>query len=120
MELPFESVELSPFVITTHEEAKKRVLDNPQIITSHTILIIDMSKSMSHSDMNGHRSRVRGTYYALANQFLKGSLFPLHQNQNFGPHHSYTDVVTMEYFLQSLQQKTITTIWIITLLPIKK
>ena len=53
-----------------HKEAVKRIQKDPRIITSHTALVVDMSASMKKSDMNGHKTRAKGVYYSLAEEFV--------------------------------------------------
>lgn len=63
LELPLIGYEIPDRVLMNYNEAKRRITANPLMITSHTVLIVDMSASMSKSDMNGHRTR--GRYHAI-------------------------------------------------------
>ncbi|RYG98796.1 hypothetical protein EON65_51000 [archaeon] len=97
LELPLSRKIIPQNYLNRHAEAANRVHLDPSIITSHTILIVDMSGSMKQSDMNGHKTRARGVYYNLAEQFVAGSLPPLSQvgAYNAGKARSFTDVVTL-------------------------
>ena len=70
LELPLSPISMTDRVITQHEEAKRRLLDDSSIITSHHICIVDMSASMRQSDMNGHKSRCRAVYYSLVEDYV--------------------------------------------------
>jgi hypothetical protein len=98
LELPFDTVTLSDRVLTVHNEGKLRVIEDKSSITSHTIIVVDTSGSMRQSDMNGHRSRLRGVYYALAKEFLEGRLYAKDDQRNFGFHSNYSDVVSLIEF----------------------
>jgi hypothetical protein len=95
LELPLTSIEIPERYLNNYNEAKRRLEANPLSITSHTILIVDMSGSMSKSDMNGHRSRARGAYYNLAEEFIAARLHPIDSGSFAGKSTSFTDVVTL-------------------------
>ena len=85
IELELEEVGISPRRLTKlysiqYREAKKRITAYPSIITSHTVLIVDKSASMKLSDMNGHKTRARGVYYSLAEEFVATQLDDIHSN----------------------------------------
>lgn len=69
LELPLQKVPIAPVISSQHREAKRRIASSPDIITSHHVFVVDMSASMRESDMNGHRTRFRAVYFALAEQF---------------------------------------------------
>jgi hypothetical protein len=68
-------------------EQKRRLHTGEASITSHTILIVDQSTSMSKSDVMGHRTRLRGVFYTIANEMIAA---PLLMGMM-----AYTDVVTL-------------------------
>jgi hypothetical protein len=86
---------LSPNYIRRHEEARRRIRLDPSIITSHTVIVVDMSGSMKKSDMNGHRTRSRGVYYNLAEEFVSGAIPPPESGIFTGGATTFTDVVTL-------------------------
>ena len=95
IELELEDVKISPRRLIQYREAKKRIAADPSIITSCTVLIIDKSASMKLSDTNGHKSRARGVYYSLAEEFVATQLDDIHSNTFGGKNVSFTDEVTL-------------------------
>jgi hypothetical protein len=73
-----------------YEEMKRRLAMQPRLTTSHCVVIVDMSGSMKRSDMYGHKSRSRGVYYSLAEDFVAKTL-----NSSSDNPISLTDVVTL-------------------------
>ena len=53
-----------------YESAKLRINNDPDIITSHFVLVIDCSASMKNSDVMAHRSRADAVSYAVASEFI--------------------------------------------------
>lgn len=94
LELPLSSVSIPESYQTNYQEAKRRLHFHPQSITSHAVILVDMSGSMNKSDMNGHRSRARGVYYNLAECFVAEKLCPV-QEGFMGRDCAHTDVVTL-------------------------
>ena len=94
-ELPLSSVEIPDRYTASLLEAQSRILSRPSIITSHTVLVVDMSGSMNKSDMNGHRTRARGVYYNLAMEFVATRLHPISSPLLGGPSITFTDVVSL-------------------------
>lgn len=91
---------LFPAIIPTnlqdqHLEAKRRLLANPGIITSHTVLVLDQSGSMKQSDLLGHRSRLHGVLYTVADVLVASQLHPISAGRFGGNHVGHTDVVTI-------------------------
>ena len=95
VELPLEPVILTSRIKDQVNEARRRVISNPSSITSHTVLLVDMSASMGKSDMNGHKSRSRGVHYFLAENFIANRLYPVEHDKIGGESLSFTDVVTL-------------------------
>ena len=95
LELPLTAVSVADKCMIRHREACSRILEDPGLITSHTVLVVDMSGSMNKSDMNGHRSRARGVYYNIAMEMVETKLYPLDTGLYGGPSTAYTDVVTL-------------------------
>ena len=50
---------------------------------------------MKLSDMNGHKTRARGVYYSLAEEFVATQLDDIHSNTFGGKNVSFTAVVTL-------------------------
>lgn len=94
LELPISPVPIPSHYQVSYEEAKRRLELCPKSITSHTVVLVDMSGSMNKSDMNGHRSRARGVYYNLAECLVAERLNPVHEGF-IGNDCAYTDVVTL-------------------------
>eukprot|EP01041_Mallomonas_annulata_P009129 gene9129-18910_t len=97
VELPLPEVEIETRLETQCNEAKRRLNLNPELITSHTVVVVDMSGSMNESDMNGHRTRSRGVYYNLAEEMVAPRLHPIELLGSIfsGVSTTYTDVVTL-------------------------
>lgn len=88
------------------EEARRRIRADPSIITSHTVMIVDMSGSMGKADMNGHSSRARGVYYNLAEEYIAESLPPINSGLfSRANGHTFTDVVTVLEMRDSCETK---------------
>ena len=95
LELPLTKVIIPGRYNASYLEAKSRILDDASVITSHTVLIVDMSGSMNKSDMNGHKTRARGAYYNLAMEFVASRLHPISSPFFGGRSVSFSDVVTL-------------------------
>lgn len=93
--LPLERVHISKRLQQQYNETKKRITAEPGSITSHTVLIVDKSASMLKSDVDGHRTRARGAYYVLAEEYLAKQLHPLAKDTLGGTKTRDTDVVTL-------------------------
>ena len=93
--LPLEKVPISKRLRQQYDEAKKRITAEPWSITSHTVLIVDKSASMLKSDIDGHRTRARGAYYVLAEEYVAKQLHPLVMDTLGGTKTRDTDVVTL-------------------------
>ena len=66
---------LDLFATTTHDTdqyntAKNRIAEDPNSITSHSILVIDHSGSMKKADVEGHRCRAAAVSYSIATEFI--------------------------------------------------
>lgn len=95
LEQPLLKVAIPASYLAKCEEAERRIARLPSIITSHTVLVVDMSRSMSKSDMNGHRSRCHGVYYNLAELYVAEALPPIETGLFSGKVKAFTDVVTL-------------------------
>ena len=72
-----------------YESAKIRIAQDPKIITSHSVFVIDCSGSMRKADVPAHRSRADAVSYAVASEFMAKRLHnPLSEVTQF-------DVVTV-------------------------
>jgi hypothetical protein len=78
-----------------HNEWIKRISNNPKIITSHTVIIVDQSSSMNNSDVFDHRSRSKAVYHMLAEEFTATQIGPIDNQFNGGDKVGFTDVVTL-------------------------
>ena len=94
-ELPLKEVQVSERLQRRIEAARRRLEEDPGIITSHMVIVVDQSGSMNKADMNGHRSRSRGVYYSLAEEFTAKQLSPPGEDKIGGSKTTYTDVVTL-------------------------
>ena len=72
-----------------YESAKIRIAQDPKIITSHSVFVIDCSGSMKKADVEAHRSRADAVSYAVATEFIAKRL----HNPSSGV--SHFDVVTV-------------------------
>jgi Alpha-kinase family len=95
LELPLLKVEISDQYKSSYSEAKSRIDADASIITSHTVLIVDMSASMNKSDMNGHRTRSRGAYFNIAEEMVAARLPKIAFGFVAGPALSFTDTFTL-------------------------
>ena len=99
IELPVSEVVIEDRLTQQHMEAKRRIELNPGSITSHTVIVVDMSGSMNASDMGGHKTRSHGVYYNIAEEFISPRLHPIDVtgpgNLFSGKSTTYTDVLTV-------------------------
>ena len=68
--LPLEQVRISDNDEHQYEAAKARIAQDPQIITSHSVFVIDCSGSMKKADVEAHRCRADAVSYAVASEFI--------------------------------------------------
>ena len=68
--LPLEQVRISDNDEHQYEAAKARIAQDPQIIKSHSVFVIDCSGSMRKADVEAHRSRSDAVSYAVASEFM--------------------------------------------------
>ena len=68
--LPLESVKVSLHDEHQYTAAKNRIAQNPEIITSHSLLVVDHSGSMKTADVSAHRCRANAVSYAVATEFI--------------------------------------------------
>jgi hypothetical protein len=68
--LPLHKAEISEVDEDMHRSARANLMNNPSLITSHSILVVDQSGSMKTSDVDGHRSRSHAAYYTIATEFI--------------------------------------------------
>jgi hypothetical protein len=61
---------ISQAMIDRHMEVKQILQDEPQLCTSHTIVVLDQSGSMNTADVNGFRNRSQATYGSLALDYV--------------------------------------------------
>jgi len=95
LELPLYKVNITPLMEEKIMEAKRRITSNPSIVTSNTVIIVDMSASMGNADINGHRTRSAGVYYTIAENFIANRLYPPEVAKLGGDDLSFTDIVTL-------------------------
>ena len=72
--IPLDAVGISPRAVSQHKAAKARIEQDPPLITSHSVLVVDQSGSMRKSDVEAHRSRSDAVFYQLASTFLARKL----------------------------------------------
>ena len=72
-----------------YESAKIRIAQDPKIITSHSVFVIDCSGSMRNADVEAHRYRADAVSFAVATEFMAKRL----HNPSCGV--SQFDVVTV-------------------------
>ena len=94
-ELPLTRVQIPARYDICTGEARIRIKEDFTIVTSHTVIVVDMSGSMRKSDMNGHRTRARGAYYNLAMEFVAARLHPISSGMMGGTSVTFTDIVTL-------------------------
>eukprot|EP01038_Epipyxis_sp_PR26KG_P010412 gene10412-13987_t len=78
-----------------YQQMMSRLRKNPDIITSHHVMIVDKSGSMRKADINGHKSRYRSAYYTLAQDFVFTQLCDVNSKVFSANTIDYTDVVTL-------------------------
>mmetsp|Transcript_40831 Transcript_40831/g.96954 ORF Transcript_40831/g.96954 Transcript_40831/m.96954 type:complete len:750 (-) Transcript_40831:319-2568(-) len=85
--LPFTKTLISSRAMGHYEEGKRRVLDLPETVTSHSVFVVDKSGSMKKGDVSGHPTRARAVYYNLGEEYLA----PLLRRDGV----SHTDLITV-------------------------
>lgn len=96
LQLSLDPVRISPPMLNQYTEAKKRNEANSGGISSHTVFVVDKSASMRNSDVDGHRTRARGAYYSLAEEFIAKQLHPVASGHCVGGQHvRHTDVISL-------------------------
>lgn len=75
-----EPVRIQPAQITTkmeeqHWEVRRILREEPQLCTTHSIIIIDQSGSMRTSDVNGFRNRSEAAFGTLALDYVAEQLY---------------------------------------------
>eukprot|EP00930_Biecheleria_cincta_P059163 TRINITY_DN44919_c0_g1_i1.p1 TRINITY_DN44919_c0_g1~~TRINITY_DN44919_c0_g1_i1.p1 ORF type:complete len:708 (-),score=130.24 TRINITY_DN44919_c0_g1_i1:116-2239(-) len=68
--LPLNAEKVTQDDIEEHDRWKLSLQRVPELITSHTVLVVDQSASMRNSDVWEQPSRSRAVYYALACEFV--------------------------------------------------
>ena len=68
--LPIKSVQVTDNDEFQYQAAKERIAQDPKIIKSHSVFVIDCSGSMRKSDVEAHRSRSDAVSYAIATEFI--------------------------------------------------
>ena len=68
--LPLESVRISENDEHQYKATKSRIDQDPQIITSHSVFVIDCSGSMKQADVVAHRCRSDAVSYSVASDFI--------------------------------------------------
>jgi hypothetical protein len=66
---------ISQAMIDRHKEVKQILQDEPQLCTSHTIVVLDQSGSMKTADVNGFRNRSQAAYGSLALDYVAERLY---------------------------------------------
>jgi hypothetical protein len=85
--MPLPKIFVMPEEIVNQGKIAERLARNPQMCTSHTVLIVDHSASMATSDIPEYRHRSDAVYCCLAVDFLSEQL----HSGNASP----SDVVTL-------------------------
>lgn len=80
-------VELSEIDLDIHERMRARVAEDPSVVTSHTILLVDQSGSMRTCDVDNFKTRSDAAYATIALDFIGSQL-----DQGDC---AYTDVITL-------------------------
>lgn len=75
-----KAIEIQPAIITpqmlkNHHQAKQILKNDPQLCTTHSIVIIDQSGSMKKCDVNGFKTRSDAAYGSLALDFIAEQLY---------------------------------------------
>ncbi|CAB1098021.1 unnamed protein product [Ectocarpus sp. CCAP 1310/34] len=65
---------LTPEDLFDQERAKQELARNPDLCTSHTVIVVDHSASMGTPDVVDHENRVKGCFGMLALNFVAGQL----------------------------------------------
>jgi len=68
--LPLDSVRISEHDEHQYNAAKARIAQDPKIITSHSVFVVDCSGSMKKADVEAHRCRADAVSYAIATEFI--------------------------------------------------
>ncbi|XP_066936684.1 uncharacterized protein [Clytia hemisphaerica] len=78
--LPLDSVRVSDNDQHQYNAAVSRIAQDPKIITSHSVFVIDCSGSMKSADVEAHRCRADAVSYSVASEFIAKRL----HNPSFG------------------------------------
>lgn len=78
--LPLDSVRISDNDQHQYDAAVSRIAQNPKIVTSHSVFVIDCSGSMKSADVEAHRCRADAVSYSVASEFIAKRL----HNPSFG------------------------------------
>ena len=58
-----------------HRAAVKTLREDPHLVTTHSIIVVDQSGSMRESDVKGFTSRSRAAYGTLALDYIAEQLY---------------------------------------------
>lgn len=72
--LEMNQVAINSVTNQQHTLAKERAKADPRSVTSHTVLVVDHSRSMGTADVVGDRSRLHAVYYALGQELVAQQL----------------------------------------------
>ena len=68
--LEIQKIQLGSDDVASHDLLQKRLLNEPALCTSHTVLVIDHSGSMRTSDVDHYKSRIDAVYGTIALDFV--------------------------------------------------
>jgi Alpha-kinase family len=81
---------ITPSMKTRHDDDVQALRDDPQLCTTHSVIIIDQSGSMKKSDVNGFRNRSKMAYGVLALDYIAEQLHAQGRDDD-----SIIDIVTI-------------------------
>lgn len=81
--------------LADHDAAKERLLQNPSLCTSHSVIVVDHSTSMRTSDVSDFRNRAQAVFGTLALDFVA--------KQRFTGEGTNTDVVSLVLMHDSVE-----------------
>eukprot|EP00111_Clytia_hemisphaerica_P010941 TCONS_00032060-protein len=68
--IPLDKVDVPLIDQNKYYAAKRRIEEDPSIITSHSVFVVDCSGSMRNADVVAHRSRLDSVRYSIATEFI--------------------------------------------------
>lgn len=73
--IEIQPAQITPQMLNNHQKAVQILRNDPQLCTTHSIIIIDQSGSMKKCDVNGFKTRSDAAYGSLALDYIAEQLY---------------------------------------------